>query len=238
MTEWKARRFWKAATIQPVDGGWQIALDDRPVRTPGKLPLVLPTMALAQAIAAEWDAQDGTISPNTMPLTRAANTAIERVPKQFDGIVDALIGYGGTDLLCYRADQPEALVQMQSTAWDPLIGWAATELQAPLLITHGVVPVDQPAESLQQLRACVGATDEFGLTALHDLVTLSGSLILGLAVTHGRMTAQEAYRLSRIDETYQSSQWGKDDEAEAAATNKESAILSAAKLWSLSRLCQ
>lgn len=235
MTEWKARRFWKRAETRAVDGGWEVALDDRPVRTPGKLSLILPTETLAGAIAAEWDAQTEVIDPTSMPLTRAANSAIEKVAPQFAGVAAMLSGYGGTDLLCYRADWPEALVQMQAEGWDPLIDWAATELQAPLRITHGVIPVEQPRESLDRLHGEVEALDIFGLTALHDLVTLPGSLILGLAVIRGRITARQAHELSRIDETYQSSQWGHDAEAEEMAAARGEAITMAENLWSLSR---
>lgn len=188
MSEWKARRFWKSATVRPADGGWEVVLDERPIRTPGKQPLILPTRALAQAIAAEWDAQAEIIDPNTMPLTRAANSTIEKVAPQFDAVADMLAEYGGSDLLSYRAERPEDLIQIQAQGWDPLIDWAATELRAPLRITHGVVHVAQDPQALARLREAVGALDVFGLTALHDLVTLPGSLVLGLAVIRGRLT--------------------------------------------------
>ncbi|RJL16706.1 ATP12 family chaperone protein [Paracoccus siganidrum] len=235
MSEWKARRFWKAAGVRPAGTGWEVALDDRPLRTPGKQPLVLPTGALAQAIAAEWDAQDQVIDPNAMPLTRAANSAIEKVRANFDAVADMLAEYAGTDLLCYRAEQPEELVRRQAEGWDPLIDWAATELRAPLRITHGVIPVAQDAGALRRLRACLDELDDFGLTALHDLVTLPGSLILGLAVIHGRIGAEEAFRLSRIDDIFQAERWGADEEAAEAAEGRRLAVLAAARFWDLSR---
>lgn len=235
MSEWKARRFWTSAATRPAGTGWEVALDGRPIRTPGKLPLVLPTEALAQAIAGEWDAQADLIDPNAMPLTRAANSAIEKVAPQFGAVADMLSDYGGTDLLSYRADQPEALIRMQAEGWDPLVDWAATELGAPLRITHGVVPVAQDPASLARLRAEVHALDVFGLTALHDLVTLPGSLVIGIAVLRGRIDAEDAHRLSRIDEDFQASRWGEDDEARLAAENRRLAILSAARFWQLSR---
>ncbi|MDP5305946.1 ATP12 family chaperone protein [Paracoccus spongiarum] len=236
MTEWKARRFWAAAGVHP-DGaaGWQVHLDDRPLRTPGKHALILPTEALAAAVAAEWDAQDQIIRPATMPLTRAANAAIEKVAPQFAAVAAMLADYGGTDLLCYRATAPDRLIRRQAEAWDPLIDWAAAELHAPLRITHGVIPVPQPAASLQRMHDAVLALDVFGLTALHDLVTLPGSLVLGLAVLRGRLGADEAHQLSRIDEAFQSEQWGQDDEAAEAAENRRQALLVAARFWSLSR---
>lgn len=237
MSEWKARRFWKTADIRPQDGGWEVVLDDRPLRTPGKHPLILPTERLARAIAVEWDAQLEVINPNTMPLTRAANSAIEKVAPQFDGVAAMLAEYGGTDLLCYRAEQPQELVQMQAEGWDDLIDWSATELQAPLRITHGVIPVPQDRDSLHRLRAHIDELDVFGLTALHDLVTLPGSLILGLAVIRGRLSAEESHRLSRIDEAYQAGVWGQDEEAQTVAANRRDAMLVAEQFWELSRPC-
>lgn len=235
MTEWKARRFWKSVNTRQADGGWEIALDERPVRTPGKMPLILPTRALSEEIAAEWDAQTDIINPTTMPLTRAANSAVEKVAPQFWGVAAMLADYGGTDLLCYRADQPDDLIRMQAEAWDPLIDWAATHLRAPLRITHGVVPIAQDEDALQTLKAEVAALDIFGLTALHDLVTLPGSLIIGLAVLHDRIDADTAFHLSRIDETFQASQWGEDEDAMVAAEARRGAMLSAARFWRLSR---
>lgn len=235
MSEWKARRFWKAVSVEAAGTGWQVILDGRQVRTPGKLALALPTRALAEALAVEWDAQVDVIDPFSMPLTRAANSAVEKVTPQRADIADMLAGYGGTDLLCYRADAPEELVQMQAAGWDPLIDWAATELGAPLRITHGVIPVIQPDASLEALRARVHALDCFGLTALHDLVTLPGSLLLGLAVIGGRMPAKQAFDLSRLDESFQISRWGADEDAEKAAQGRLEAMLVAERFWNLSR---
>ena len=235
MSEWKARRFWTAATVLPVTGGWEVVLDTRPLRTPGKQPLTLPTKALAEAIAAEWDAIEDEIVPLNMPLTRAANSAIEKVRPQFDAVAAMLADYGGTDLLSYRADQPDDLIALQAQGWDPLIDWAARELSAPLQITHGIVPIDQDPAALRALAAKVAAQDDFGLTALHDLVTLPGSLILGLAVSMGRIDADEAHRLSRIDEDFQASRWGRDEEADATAEARRQAMMSAERFLHLSR---
>lgn len=235
MSEWKARRFWTTAGTRPTTQGWEVQLDERTLRTPGKHALILPTEALALAIAEEWQAQADLIAPATMPLTRAANSAIEKVAPQFAAVADMLSDYGGTDLLSYRADQPDELIQRQAEGWDPLIDWAATELRAPLKITHGVIPVAQDAASVRRLRDEVHALDVFGLTALHDLVTLPGSLVLGLAVIRGRIDAGDAHRLSRIDEDFQASRWGEDDEAGEAAENRRQAILMAERFWLLSR---
>lgn len=235
MTEWKARRFWKAAATRPVDDGWEIALDDRPLRTPGKKPLILPTRDLALAVAQEWDAQDDIIRPDTMPLTRAANSAVEKVAPQFQGVATMLAEYGGTDLLCYRATEPQPLIRLQAEAWDPLIDWAATCHDAPLQVTHGVIPIDQPAESLMRLHGQVAGLDLYGLTALHDLVTIPGSLVLGLAVVQGRLDATESFRLSRVDEEFQIANWGEDEDAQQAAAARLLAMKQAERLWHLSR---
>ncbi|MCQ0970924.1 ATPase [Paracoccus sp. TK19116] len=235
MSEWKARRFWKTVHVKPVEGGSEVMLDARPLRTPGKLSLVLPTQRLAEAVAAEWDAVGDVIVPQDMPLTRAANSAIEKVRPQFDAVAAMLAEYGGTDLLSYRADEPQSLVDLQARGWDPLVDWAARDLNAPLRITHGVLPVEQDGAALERLLAAVRGHDDFGLTALHDLVTLPGSLVLGLAVTRGRLSADEAHDLSRIDENFQSERWGRDDEAEAAAEARREAMRAAERLWQLSR---
>ncbi|WP_374299967.1 ATP12 family chaperone protein [Paracoccus sp. (in: a-proteobacteria)] len=235
MTEWKARRFWKASAVRPSSDGFEVLLDDRPLRTPGKLPLLLPTQALADAVAGEWDSQADVIEPHTMPLTRAANSAVEKVAPQFAAVTAMLAEYGGTDLLSYRADQPAELARRQAESWDPLIDWAATDLRAPLRITHGVIPVEQDALSLSRLHRHLAALDVFGVTALHDLVTLPGSLILGLAVIRGRIDAETAFRLSRVDEDFQAERWGQDDEAQGAAESRRQAMLVAERLWHLSR---
>lgn len=236
MTEWKARRFWTATTVQRAGNGFEVSLDDRPLRTPGKLPLILPTQRLAQAVALEWDAQADVIAPHTMPLTRAANSAVERVAAQFDAVAAMLAEYGGTDLLSYRADEPAELARRQAEGWDPLVDWAATELRAPLRITHGVIPVAQEPDTLRQLHRHLAALDVFGLTALHDLVTLPGSLVLGLAVIRGRIDAATAFAMSRIDEDFQAERWGEDDEAQAVAADRRAAMLVAERLWHLSRI--
>ncbi|SMG40163.1 ATP12 family chaperone protein [Paracoccus sp. J56] len=235
MSEWKARRFWKSVNLRKEAGGWMVLLDERPLRTPGKQPLILPAGALAEAIAEEWQTVEDVINPQDMPLTRAANSAIEKVIPQFAQVAAMLAEYGGTDLLSYRADAPETLVRAQAEGWDPLIDWAATELKAPLRITHGVIPVPQEPAVLGKLHAEVAELDPFGLTALHDLVTLPGSLILGLAVIRGRIDADTAHALSRIDEEFQAQRWGRDTEADEAARNRLVALRSSERFWQLSR---
>jgi chaperone required for assembly of F1-ATPase len=234
MAAWAAKRFWKTATAGSCEGGFTIWLDTRPVKTPAKQPLILPTMAMAQALAVEWEAQTGVIKPETMPLTRAANSAIDKVMPHFEAVVTEVSGYGASDLLCYRAEGPGPLVERQAQGWDPLLTWADATLLAPLRVTSGVIPVGQPAESLTALRAEVAGQSAFQLAALHDLVAITGSLILGLAVARKRLTGEAAFDLSRIDETWQVEQWGEDEEAAQAEAVRKAALLSAERFYQLS----
>lgn len=233
MSEWKAKRFWKEATFEPVEGGWQVLLDGRPVRTPAKAALVLPSERLAQAIAAEWQAQGEKIDPRAMPATRTANSAIDKVAVQHEEVAAMLAAYGGSDMLCYRAEGPAELVARQSADWDPLLDWAETRFGARLAVTAGVMPVAQDAAALERLAAPLREMDPFALAAFHDLVALSGSLVLAHAVTEARLDAAEAWRLSRLDEEWQIEQWGEDEEAEALAQVKRTAFHDAARFWSL-----
>jgi len=229
MSGWKAKRFWKAATVVPEGAGWGVRLDGRPVKTPGKTPLVVPTEAMAAAIASEWDAQQGEVKPATMPVTRAANSALDKIAVQFDEVAAMIAAYGGTDLLCYRATGPAALVARQAAAWDPLLDWAADTLAAPLVVTAGVVPVSQPRASLDRLAEVVRAFDPFRLMALHDLVAISGSLVIGLAIVRGRISVQDGWDASRIDETWQVEAWGHDEEAAELEALKREAMDNAAR---------
>ncbi|ABD53543.1 ATP12 family chaperone protein [Jannaschia sp. CCS1] len=233
MTEWKAKRFWTEATVAEADGGFKVLLDGRGVNTPGKLPLVMPTRAMALAVAAEWNAQEGEIAPLTMPHTRSANSAIERVTPQLADVSDMLLGYAETDLLCYRAEGPDALTQRQAAEWDPMLDWGAEALDARLEPRTGVMWVSQEPTAIKALDTDLRQIGPFPMTALHDLVTLTGSLILGLAVARGRISAKEAWRLSRIDETWQMEQWGADEEAEDAAAIKEAQLRHAEAFWDL-----
>ena len=233
MSTWTARRFWTDAQAIPLDGGFTVHLDARPVRTPLKAALVVPTLELAQAIAAEWQAQTGKVNPETMPYTRTANSAIDKVAPQRDAVAAMLAEYGGSDLLCYRAEGPDDLTLRQAAAWDPVLHWAKDALGAPLIATVGVMHVDQPADSLLRLRDAVDALDPFRLSAFHDLVAISGSLVLALAVTRRALTAEAAWDLSRIDENWQIALWGEDEEATKTAALKRGAFLQADRFYGL-----
>ncbi|MDR0808745.1 MAG: ATPase [Gemmobacter sp.] len=230
---WAPKRFWAAVAVEPCEGGFTIRLDGRAVKTPAKAPLVVPARALAERIATEWDAQEGPLRPETMPATRTANSAIDKVRPKFAEVAEMLAEYGGSDLLCYRAGGPEALVARQKAGWDPLLIWARQRFGAPLAVTEGVMHIPQPPASLAALRTAVFGCDEFRLAALHDLVAITGSLILGLAVAEGRIGAGEAFDLSRIDERWQIEQWGEDAQATATEAAKCRALHEAAQFHGL-----
>jgi chaperone required for assembly of F1-ATPase len=233
MTGWKTKRFWTEAVAEQCDGGFTVRLDTRFVKTPMKAALTLPTLQMAQAIAAEWDAQTGLVKPQTMPVTRAANSAIDKIVPQFDEVADLLAAYGASDLICYRAEGPQALVARQAQAWDPMIAWAKDALHAPLIATAGVIHIPQDQTSLDRLQSNVFGLSPFHIAGLHDLVAISGSLVLALAVTHKRLTAEQAWGLSRIDEHWQQEQWGIDEEATEYEAQRHRGFLEADRFYQL-----
>ena len=233
MSEWKQRRFWTDANAVATDGGFGILLDGRPVKTPARQPLVVPSHPLAQAIAGEWDAQDDVIDPNTMPLTRIANSAIDTATPQRAEIAQIVAAYGESDLLCYRAEGPPDLVARQAAGWDPLLDWAAAQLGAPLIVGVGVMFIPQPEPSVQALAVQVHARDPYDLAPLHDLVALSGSLVIGLAVQAELRPFDELWALSRIDESWQAENWGHDEDAAEIAALRAAAFADAAKFHAL-----
>ena len=235
MSEWKAKRFWKEAQVVEADGGFAVELDGRPVRTPLKSAMTLPSRAMAEAVAAEWDAQEGEIRPLSMPVTRAANAAIDKVTVQREEVAEMLAAYGDSDLLCYRADSPQGLVARQAEAWDPLLDWADATFGARLIPVQGVMHAPQNPKALERLAEPVHAMEPFRLTAFHDLVAISGSLVLGLAAIRGEREIGELWRLSRVDETWQEEQWGIDEEARAQAAVKESDFYAAKRFHDLAQ---
>ena len=224
MTEWAPRRFWNIVEVRQADGGWTVHLDDRQLRTPAKAALVAPTKALAEHVADEWRAQDEVVDPTSMPFTRSLNAALDKVAPNPGPVADMLASYAETDLLCYRASDPAELVARENEVWDPYLDWAAQTHGARLRTTAGVMPVAQPPEAIARLAGAVHRLDAFDLTAAHDLVTLSGSLILGLAGLAGRADAETLWSAARLDELWQIEQWGPDEEAEAMAVTKKEAV--------------
>jgi chaperone required for assembly of F1-ATPase len=234
MTEWALKRFWTTAEVAPTEAGFAIALDGRRVKTPAKRDLTVPTQALARAIAAEWQAQEERVDPLSMPFTRTANSALDKVAVQHREVADLLASYGDTDLLCYRADSPAELVRRQAEAWDPLLDWAERTLAARLETRKGIMPVAQDARALARLSESVHALDAFRLAAFHDLVSLTGSLVLGFAAAHRLHEPETLWATSRIDEAWQAERWGADEEATAVAERKAGEFLQAVRFYRLS----
>ena len=231
MSEWAMKRFWTQAKGAPAEGGFAVQLDGRSVKTPAKSPLVVPTQTLADAIAAEWDAQVEKIDPTTMPFTRTANAAIDKVATQHTEVADLLAEYGDSDLLCYRADTPVELVTRQADQWDPMLEWATRDLGVQLQTRTGIIHAPQDAKAVDALRIRTHALSSFELAAFHDLVSLSGSLILGFAATTQIFEIENLWDISRLDDLWQEEQWGPDDEAQALAEVKKQAFLHAKRFF-------
>ena len=233
MSEWRPRVFWKEVSVVPVDEGFAIQLDGRPVKTPAKKLIALPTRGLADAVAAEWAAQKDHVDPGSMPMTRTANAAIDKVALQHAEVADMLAAYGDTDLLCYRADSPAELVARQSSLWDPALDWTETTLGARLNAVAGVMHEPQSPDALARLSARVHALDPFRLAAFHDLVLTSGSLVLAFAAADDWQDAETIWQMSRLDELWQIEHWGEDPEAQASAERKRRAFLHAKRFFDL-----
>ncbi len=215
------KRFWDTARVEETTGGFGVFLDARDLKTALKNPLVVPTEGFAEKIALEWAAVDGKINKHLMPFTRMAEAALDAAGSECAGIVDNLTGYGETDLLCYRAESPIELIARQAENWDPLLDWAAQALAAPLHKTQGIIAIDQPQSSIEKLRGCVEQFDLFQLTAFYDLVKISGSLIIALAVSRKHIDAATGWQLSTVDDAWQIEQWGTDDEAQLLAKSRQ-----------------
>ena len=234
-TGWTLRRFWKHVAVEPTPTGFTVTLDGREIKTPGNAPFFLPNQALAQLVAEEWREQESEVRPTRMPATRAVNSAIDKVSRNRATVASDLAGYGETDLVCYRAEAPAELRMRQSAGWDPLIEWVALRFGAHLRIGNSIMPVLQAPEAIRPLAAQVARQDDFQLAALHDIVSLSGSLVIALSVIERVRSPAEAWELSRIDETWQIEQWGEDAEAAAAAHQKRTFFLQAAQFHALCR---
>lgn len=206
------KRFWKTVAI--VDGA--VELDGRPVRTPARALLALPTPQLAEAVAEEWRSVGEEIDPRTMPLTGLANAAIDQIAPDPAPFAADLARYGESDLLCYRAELPEPLVERQAAHWDPLLDWARTRYDVHFETTAGIMHRPQPAATIIRLNEVVAALDPFRLAALNPLVTISGSLVAALALLEGAADRETVWRAAQLDEDWQAEQWGEDDLATRA----------------------
>lgn len=206
------KRFYKETSVEAGVDGFRVLLDGRAMRTPAKAVLVVPTGPLAEAIAAEWRdvPEKAEIVVSHLGLTRLAATGLDRVASQRERVIEATAKYAGSDLLCYRATDPESLVARQQATWQPLLDWAAQRYQAPLAVVGGTSFVEQPAASLAHLRAAVAGHGDLALSALYNLTHIAGSLVIALAVAERRLTADEAFAAAQLDELYQIERWGDD----------------------------
>lgn len=209
----RRERFYAVVKVRAADQGFEITLDDRPVRTPLGRPLVLPTEALTQAVADEWAAQGSEIVPASMPLTGIANTAIDRARNDRDSFRAAVAAYGRSDLLCQRAEAPADLARRQEATWEPWLAWAAERYGARLAVGVGVMPVRQPPEAMLALDNAVAELDEWNLAAAGLAVAAGGSLVLALALIEGCLESGEAFALAVLEEAWQNERWGEDREA-------------------------
>lgn len=231
----KIKRFYKVAEAGSTEEGYAILLDGRPVRTPARALLAVTSPALAEAIAREWQGQGEEVESATMPLNNLACTAIDIVGPRRVEIVDDLVGYGGHDLICYWSDETGELLDRQQQHWQPLLDWAAQDIGASLVKTCGVISQDQPGVALAALKSEIEAHDDMCLTGLAAVVQATGSLILGLGLSHGRLNSEQAFALSQLDESYQQERWGEDAEASARRDALRQDIVSAGRFLGLLR---
>jgi chaperone required for assembly of F1-ATPase len=229
----KLRRFWKQAEAVAAKEGWGVELDGKPLRTPGKLQLVVPTEALAQAIATEWNEAGETVDPRVMAMTGLANAAIERVAPDAASFAAGLARYGEADLFCYRAEGPDKLVVRQAAAWDPMLAWARRRFDVDFAITQGINHVPQPAGTAERLGHAVATLTAFQLAALSPLVTIGGSLVAALAVAEGALEPEAVWDAVSVDERWQIETWGDDAEAVASLEGRRRDFLAAARFMAL-----
>jgi chaperone required for assembly of F1-ATPase len=230
------KRFWEQAAVVEAEGGFGVALDGRPVKTPGRADLVVPTKALALAIAAEWQGCGETVDPQAMPLTGLANAAIEKVAADSKAFAAGLARYAESDLFCYRAEGPAALVARQAESWDALLSWARRRYDLDFATCSGVMHIAQPAETVQKLGHAVTSLDNFHLAGLSPLVTIGGSLVAALAVLEEMMPAEDAWEAVSLDDRWQLEQWGDDPEARATLDARRRDFMAAARFLELLRV--
>jgi len=227
------RRFWKEVTLEQSTFGYAVRLDGRPVKTPTRNELALPTRSLANAVVAEWDAVEKNIDPARMPMTGFANAAIDRVGPDREAFAAAIAAYGETDLMCYRAAQGEALAERQAEIWDPWLNWARGRYDVSFVIVEGIIHKPQPEGTLEKLRAAVAARGTFELAAMAKLAHLSGSLIATLAVVEHVGAAKDIWNAACLDELWQEELWGADYWAQKNRSDRESEFLQAVQFLDL-----
>ncbi|HMK89456.1 MAG TPA: ATP12 family protein [Methylocystis sp.] len=237
----RVRRFFKEVATAPIEGGFAVLLDGRSLRTPARVQLILPTQALAEAVAQEWAGQGETLDPASMPLTKMANSAIDGVAQRLAEVEADAVKYAESDLVCYRAGEPQSLKRAEAAAWDPLVRFARETCGARLSLVEGVMFQQQPRSAVAALADAVrrhvssDASAPFRLAALHALTTLSGSLVIALAVALGEIDAEAGFTAAQVDEDHQMRQWGADAEALAGRERRRSELLAAAQMGRLLR---
>ena len=215
------KRFYSAVSIEPAGNRWELRLDGRPVRTPGKAVVAVSSETVAEALADEWRAQKEHIDPVTMPIMRIVNSAVDGVAGQIDAVREDVVAFAGSDMLCYRADGPDGLVARQAEAWDPVLARFAEADDARFVLAEGVMPVEQPAAALSAIEEIVGGMDDpVRLAALHVATTLTGSALLACALYRGWLSVDEAWVAAHVDEDWNRELWGTDEEAEARRTQR------------------
>ena len=213
MTASPARRFYKKVAVTGTAAPFSVTLDERSLRTPLKRALDLPTRRLAEAVASEWAAQAEKIDPHSMPYTKLANTALDRVAGDRERIMSQIVDFAGSDLVCYRAEKPRDLIERQARAWQPVLDWARAAFAAEFLVTEGIVHIEQPSRSLGAMRDYLGGKSPWALTALHNMTTLTGSALIAAMACDGAILPAEAWLAAHVDEDWQIEQWGSDEEA-------------------------
>ncbi|MCW8835913.1 MAG: ATPase [Rhodospirillales bacterium] len=229
------KRFYKTAGVDGTDGGYSVTLDGRRIKTPMGRSLIVSSRDLAAAIAEEWDAQPEEIRPESMPLMRLAATAIDRVADNREAVIRDIVRFAETELLCYWSEHPEDLASRQLERWQPLLDWLDDVFGARLTVTRGILPVPQPPEAIEAIRGSIKERSDEELVVLHDMAGAMGSLALALAAVSGRLDAQDAFELSRLDEAFQNERWGEDDEAISRNELLRRDVLAAGRFLALAR---
>jgi chaperone required for assembly of F1-ATPase len=225
------KRFWKEAAVVEIDDGFNVTLDGHAVRTPSKAPLNIQYRKIADQIAEEWMAQQEEVDPATMPATRMVNSVIDKVSVNFEAIVEMLTEYAGSDLICYRSLSPQELIAEQEALWDPLLEWSATSMNAPMASANGVMFVAQDESSVDVYRQRLKGMNNYQLAGVHDLITISGSAVIAIALITNHLTPDQAWAAATVDEAWQEKQWGTDEEAQVALERKRADFDFAHNFW-------
>lgn len=221
------KRFYEKVSIEPLQEKFTVLLDGKTIKTPAKNLCLLPTQRMAQVVAKEWDDQEEKIIPQSMPITKLINTSIDRVDTRRGQLIDELVGYAGTDQICYRAEQPSELVELQNKIWNPLKEWIDGKLAINLRLSNGIIYVEQEGDDLEKIKIMLEDLDSYRLTALHGLITITGSVTIGYALYCGHLSLDDAWYAGQLDENFQVTKWGADKEAEDRRQNLKAELKNA-----------